>query len=150
MDGSTLGEHWGTQPTAFRGVNVPGFPNLFLLAGPGSGTNALAGLAHVEAQIDYVTASLALIDSLAFASIEVRREALEREQARAAQRFDRTTWRDGAFRWYKPEDTVASELFPGTTTEFRRALADVDAADYKILTQQELDSINSAKLGVAQ
>ncbi|WP_255791782.1 flavin-containing monooxygenase [Mycobacteroides abscessus] len=150
VDGSTLGEHWGTQPTAFRGVNVPGFPNLFLLAGPGSGTNALAGLAHVEAQIDYVTASLALIDSLAFVSIEVRREALEREQARAAQRFDRTTWRDGAFRWYKPEDTVASELFPGTTTEFRRALADVDAADYKILTQQELDSINSAKLGVAQ
>lgn len=110
----------------------------------------MAGLAHVEAQIDYVTTSLALIDSLAFVSIEVRREALEREQARAAQRLDRTTWRDGAFRWYKPEDTVASELFPGTTTEFRRALADVDAADYKILTQQELDSINSAKLGVAQ
>ncbi|SKW99333.1 putative monooxygenase [Mycobacteroides abscessus subsp. abscessus] len=45
---------------------------------------------------------------------------------------------------------MASELFPGTTTEFRRALADVDAADYKILTQQELDSTNSAKLGVAQ
>ncbi len=148
-DGSTLDEQWGSRPKAFRSVNVPGFPNLFLLTGPGSGSNALAGLSHIEAQIDYVTASLALVDSLAFVSIEVRREALEREQARAIRRFDRTTWRDGAFRWYKPE-TVASELFPGTTSEFRRALADVDAADYKILTQQELDSVNSAKLGVAQ
>ncbi|MFA4082434.1 flavin-containing monooxygenase [Mycobacteroides salmoniphilum] len=149
-DGSTLDEHWGSRPKAFRGVNVPGFPNLFLLTGPGSGSNALAGLSHIEAQIDYVTASLALVDSLAFVSIEVRRESLEREQARAVRRFDRTTWRDGAFRWYKSEETVASELFPGTTSEFRRALADVDAADYKILTQQELDSVNSAKLGVAQ
>ncbi|WP_134070339.1 flavin-containing monooxygenase [Mycobacteroides salmoniphilum] len=149
-DGSTLDEQWGSQPKAFRGVNVPGFPNLFLLTGPGSGSNALAGVSHIEAQIDYVTASLALVDSLAFVSIEVRRESLEREQARAARRFDRTTWRDGAFRWYKPAETVASELFPGTTSEFRRVLADVDAADYKILTQQELDSAHSAKLGVAQ
>ncbi|WP_078322162.1 flavin-containing monooxygenase [Mycobacteroides chelonae] len=150
VDGSTLDEQWGSQPKAFRGVNVPGFPNLFLLTGPGSGSNALAGLSHIEAQIDYVTASLALVDSLAFVSIEVRREPLEREQARAIRRFDRTTWRDGAFRWYKPTETVGSELFPGTTSEFRRALADLDAADYKILTQQELISAHSTKLGVAQ
>lgn len=150
LDGSTLDEHWGTRPKAFRGVNVPGFPNLFLLTGPGSGSHALAGLSHIEAQIDYVKTSLALVDSLAFVSIEVRREPLEREYTRASRRLDRTTWRDGAFRWYKPAETVASELFPGTTSEFRRALADVDAADYKILTQQELDSANSANLGVAQ
>ncbi|SKU30695.1 putative monooxygenase [Mycobacteroides abscessus subsp. abscessus] len=110
----------------------------------------MAGLAHVEAQIDYVTASLALIDSLAFVSIEVRREALEREQARAAQRLDRTTWRDGAFRWYKPEDTVASELFPGTTTEFRRAGGACWPRVRSRLSPEELDSVNSAKLGVAQ
>ncbi|MBB4853746.1 cation diffusion facilitator CzcD-associated flavoprotein CzcO [Mycobacteroides chelonae] len=147
---ATLHEAWGAQPKAFHGVNVPGFPNLFLLAGPGSGSHALSGLSHIEAQIDYVTKSLALVDSFALVSMEVRREALEREQARAERRLSRTTWRDGAFRWYQPDDSVANELFPGTTSEFRRSLADIDTADYKILTQQELDSVYSTKLGVAQ
>ncbi|MBA0044984.1 NAD(P)/FAD-dependent oxidoreductase [Mycobacteroides sp. LB1] len=153
--GRTLDAHWGAEPSAYHGVNVPGFPNLFLLAGPGSGSNALAGLSHTEAQIDYVAALLALVDSLAFVSVEVRPEALERERAWSAQRFGKSPWRDGAFRWYRQIETTASELFPGTAGEFRRRLEDFDTADYRILTQQELSGISSStahstKIGVAQ
>lgn len=151
LGGATLDEFWGTEPTAFHGVNVPGFPNMFLLNGPGSGSHAFAGLSHTEAQIDYVVAALALVDSLAFVSIEVRPQALKRELAWSSGRLDKSTWRDGAFRWYRQRETAANELFPGTATEFRRRLGDVEIADYKILTEQELGAItNSTTIGVAQ
>ena len=34
-DGAVLGEQWGDEPTAYLGITVPNFPNLFCLYGPG-------------------------------------------------------------------------------------------------------------------
>ena len=35
-DGRTLHEHWAGEPRAFLGITVPGFPNFFMLYGPGT------------------------------------------------------------------------------------------------------------------
>jgi cation diffusion facilitator CzcD-associated flavoprotein CzcO len=34
VDGKSLGEHWAGEPSAFLGMTVPGFPNLFMMYGP--------------------------------------------------------------------------------------------------------------------
>src|SRR4029077_13649894 len=34
--GATLQEHWAGEPRAFLGLTVPGFPNFFMLYGPGT------------------------------------------------------------------------------------------------------------------
>jgi cation diffusion facilitator CzcD-associated flavoprotein CzcO len=39
-NGVTLQEHWAEEPTAYLGVTVPGFPNLFLLYGPNTNGGA--------------------------------------------------------------------------------------------------------------
>ncbi len=33
--GETLDEHWAGEPRAYLGITVPGFPNFFMLYGPG-------------------------------------------------------------------------------------------------------------------
>lgn len=58
-DGTVLSEQWGDRPTAYLGITVPNFPNLFCLYGPG--TNLAHGgslIFHSECQIRYVMGCL--------------------------------------------------------------------------------------------
>ena len=53
-DGVSLREQWGDEPTAYLGITVPNFPNLFCLYGPG--TNLAHGASlffHSECQVHY-------------------------------------------------------------------------------------------------
>ena len=52
--GVTLREQWGDEPTAYLGITVPNFPNLFCLYGPG--TNLAHGASLIfqsECQVNY-------------------------------------------------------------------------------------------------
>ncbi len=52
--GISLREQWGDEPTAYLGITVPNFPNLFCIYGPG--TNLAAGASlfyHAEFQVHY-------------------------------------------------------------------------------------------------
>ena len=54
-DGAALREQWGDEPTAYLGITVPNFPNLFCLYGPG--TNLAHGASLIfqsECQVNYV------------------------------------------------------------------------------------------------
>ncbi len=61
-DGEALAERWGERPTAYLGITVPGYPNLFCMYGPG--TNLASGgslIFHSECQIRYITRCLELL-----------------------------------------------------------------------------------------
>ena len=50
-DGRTLRDHWGDEPRAYLGITVPGFPNFFILYGPG--TNGGELVMTLESQAEY-------------------------------------------------------------------------------------------------
>jgi 4-hydroxyacetophenone monooxygenase len=57
--GTVLREQWGEEPTAYYGITVPNFPNLFCLYGPG--TNLAHGgslIFQSECQVNYVMGAL--------------------------------------------------------------------------------------------
>ena len=61
-DGVALTERWGERPTAYLGITVPGYPNLFCMYGPG--TNLASGgslIFHSECQMRYITQCLQLL-----------------------------------------------------------------------------------------
>jgi len=45
---------WSESPEAYRGVQVAGFPNFFMLYGPNSNLNHNSIIAMMEPQIEYV------------------------------------------------------------------------------------------------
>jgi 4-hydroxyacetophenone monooxygenase len=58
-DGQILREQWGDEPTAYLGITVPNFPNLFCLYGPG--TNLAHGgslIFQSECQMHYIMSAL--------------------------------------------------------------------------------------------
>jgi cation diffusion facilitator CzcD-associated flavoprotein CzcO len=56
-DGQTLHERWGSSASAFLGITVPGFPNLFLLYGPNT-NGGVSIMANAERQADAVVWAL--------------------------------------------------------------------------------------------
>ncbi|WP_203336708.1 flavin-containing monooxygenase [Nocardioides limicola] len=53
-DGRTLAEHWASSPEAYLGTVVAGFPNAFIVLGPGLGTGHTSAFAIAESQVSYL------------------------------------------------------------------------------------------------
>lgn len=134
LDGQSLGVRLAEAGSAHNGLNLPGFPGLFLLGGPGSGVAGLGGLAHTDAQISYVAKALRLQVDGAIGSLEISDAALRRQQHEATQRMRHTLWSDGAPRWYLPRSRIELELYPGRADEFQLQLDDVTLRDFVVTT----------------
>ena len=57
-DGRTLAEHWAAGPRTYLGPFVAGFPNLFIVAGPGSPSLLSNVLLSIEQHVDWLAALL--------------------------------------------------------------------------------------------
>ena len=71
-DGRTLQEHWADEPRAYLGITVPGFPNFFMLYGPG--TNGGEIVTMLEAQAEYAVRAVKRMMRERVTAIEVRAE----------------------------------------------------------------------------
>ena len=78
-DGSTLQERWAGEPRAYLGITVPGFPNFYMLYGPGTNGGELVSV--LESQAEYAVRAL---------------ERMVRERVTAVEvkpRFEAAWWR---------------------------------------------------------
>jgi 4-hydroxyacetophenone monooxygenase len=88
--GTSLREQWGDEPSAYLGITVPNFPNLFCLYGPG--TNLAHGASlffHSECQMNFTMDAIRQVLTAGMRTIEVRKdvhdEYVERHQAEISQ-----------------------------------------------------------------
>ena len=68
--GQTLQEHWAGEPRAYLGITVSGFPNFFMLYGPG--TNGGDIVSMLEAQADYAVRVMKRMQRAGVTAIEVK------------------------------------------------------------------------------
>ncbi len=68
--GTTLQQHWAGEPRAYLGITVPGFPNFFMMYGPGTNGGELVSM--LEAQADYAVRALKRMTRRQFSAVEVR------------------------------------------------------------------------------
>ena len=54
-DGLTLREKWAAGPVNYLGLQVPGFPNLFTITGPGSPSVLANMMVTIEQHVEWVT-----------------------------------------------------------------------------------------------
>ncbi|MDV8071392.1 NAD(P)/FAD-dependent oxidoreductase [Rhodococcus sp. IEGM 1366] len=74
-EGRTLADHWGDNPRAYKGVSVPGFPNLFVMQGPNATSGVSSSLIFAEAQALYIASALRTISARDIATFEVKASA---------------------------------------------------------------------------
>jgi cation diffusion facilitator CzcD-associated flavoprotein CzcO len=68
--GRTLREYWAGEPHAFLGITVPGFPNFFMLYGPG--TNGGELVMTLESQAEYATRAVKRMTRERVTAVEVK------------------------------------------------------------------------------
>jgi len=98
-DGRTLHEIWQGSPYSYRGVSMPGFPNLFLLHGPFSPINNVPVPDTLRDETGYICRLIEISarDRVAFEPTERATSAF---RARLEELIPRTVWGDGCNNWY--------------------------------------------------
>jgi len=141
--GRTLAAVWAGSPRAHLGTTVAGFPNLFILMGPNTGTGHTSVLYMMEAQIEHFLSALGHMRRRGAAAIEPRPEAQAAYLAEVERRMAGTVWTaGGCASWYLDRTGRNSALWPDFTWSFRRRVASLKPEEY--LTTGAHDAHESA------
>ncbi|MGH9009381.1 MAG: cyclohexanone monooxygenase, partial [Acidimicrobiia bacterium] len=68
---------WAAGPRTYLGLGVPGFPNLFLITGPGSPSVLTNMVTSIEHHVDWISDCLDHLRSHGYDTIEPNAEAAE-------------------------------------------------------------------------
>lgn len=131
--GRTLEQAWAGSPSAYRGVEVPGFPNLFLLYGPNTNLGHSSIILMLEAQSYYIGKALSELAARGADVVEVTTRAHDDYRARLDAALDTTVWNSGGCgSWYIDSTGRNSVMWPTYTGTYRKMMATFDAADHRL------------------
>jgi cation diffusion facilitator CzcD-associated flavoprotein CzcO len=131
LNGLLLRDHWGSAPRAHCGISVAGFPNLFILMGPGTGLGHNSAVYMIEAGIAHAMSAMRIAEQRS-APIMPRREAEDAYVADVQRRMAGTVWTDGGCQsWYLLGGQKNYTLWPGHSFAYRRKVKKARASDYQ-------------------
>jgi cation diffusion facilitator CzcD-associated flavoprotein CzcO len=135
--GLRLRDAWAGGPRTYLGLAVPGFPNLFTVAGPGSPAVLSNMVPSIELHVDWIADAIAATDAAGARTIEATPEAAG-EWTGLVDEISRNTLYPRAGSWYTganiPGKRKGFLLFAGGTVDYRRRLEAVAAESYRGFT----------------
>ncbi|MEV0248636.1 NAD(P)/FAD-dependent oxidoreductase [Nocardia sp. NPDC050712] len=128
-DGRRLHAEWKAGPYAHLGITVSGYPNLFLMYGPNTGslTNTITFM--LEKQARYARLAIERIAERG-GWLDVRPEAQHAYNSRLQDKLRRTVFTTGCPGWYHTADGTVTAVWPGSHLAYARATRAVDFNDY--------------------
>jgi cation diffusion facilitator CzcD-associated flavoprotein CzcO len=136
-DGVKLRDKWAAGPRTYLGLGINGFPNLFVIAGPGSPSVLTNMVLGIEQHVEWIGDCVDHLDELGFATIEPSIEAEDAWVARlneiaSATLFPRAnSWWMGANVPGKPRVFMP---FVGGFNVYRKICFDVASNGYEGFT----------------
>jgi cation diffusion facilitator CzcD-associated flavoprotein CzcO len=132
--GVEIHDAWRERMSAYLGITVSGFPNLFLLLGPNTGLGHNSVVLMIESQVRYVMSCLALLKRDKKRVLEVRQETQKQFVADIYRRIEGTVWQSGGCHsWYQDQRTGDNTtLWPGSVVAYTRRTRAVSRADYEL------------------
>jgi cation diffusion facilitator CzcD-associated flavoprotein CzcO len=127
--GMTLAERWRDGASAYRGVAVSGFPNLFMLYGPNTNLGSNSIVYMLESQAAYIAGLLTAAARADVGSIEVRPVVEASWAAMIEEKSRSTAWVTGCHSWYTSKGRNTNN-WPDATWRYRQALKEIDLLDY--------------------
>lgn len=120
VDGRSLAEAFAGELAHYKGTTFPGFPNLFMLAGPNTGLGHSSIIFMIESQLNYVVRALehALASK---APVEPTARAATAWTESLHAKFPCTVWGTGCASWYLNDAGRNTTIWPDFTFAFRRA-----------------------------
>jgi cation diffusion facilitator CzcD-associated flavoprotein CzcO len=133
--GRSLVDRWtGTGAQAYLGSTIPGFPNLFVLAGPNTGIGHTSLLVMIEAQLDYVLGAIAHLEATGARSLDLRPTAMRRWSEEVQRKAGPSVWNSGGCAsWYLDAEGRNGSIWPDYTYKFVRRTKRFDAESYEVV-----------------
>ena len=132
--GRTLREDWADGPRTYLGLGVDGFPNLFLVSGPGAPAVLANMVLHAEAHVNWIADAIDYLDKHGYAAIEAAPDAVDGWAAELNQRAEATLF-PRANSWYTganvPGKPRVFMLFLGGFAAYLDICNEVATAGYK-------------------
>ncbi len=132
-DGALLSEEWGDDPSAYLGITVPKFPNLFCLYGPG--TNLAHGgslIFHAECQVRYILGCLHELLAGGHAAIECKQDVHDEYNRRLAAELEEMVWSHPSIKssWYCNQSGRVTILSPWRLVDYWRWTKEPNLDDF--------------------
>lgn len=135
VGGKELHETWAGEPRAYKGITVPGFPNLFCCYGPN--TNIVVNGSIVffsECEVRYILGCLALLMQHNARALDVRQAVHDRYNERIDEGNRRMAWgQSGVNTWYKNASGRITQNWPFTLLEFWQQTRTPEPEDYNLI-----------------
>jgi cation diffusion facilitator CzcD-associated flavoprotein CzcO len=131
--GRTLQERWAEGPVTYLGLGVSGFPDLFVIAGPGSPSLLSNVLLSIEQHVDWLADLLAAARDRGTPVVEVTEEDERRWVAHVHERAQETLY-PRAHSYYMGDEVPGKPRvfmpYSGGVRGYRRILEQVEADGY--------------------
>ncbi len=134
-EGRDLHRWWDGDARAYLGITIPGFPNLYMTAGPNTSVvvNGSA-IFSAECAVEYAVASIGRLLADGHRAMDCRQDAFWRYNERVDAGNLLRAW--GAAKttsWYKNASGRASQTWPFSLLEYWRLTAEPNLDDYDLL-----------------
>jgi cyclohexanone monooxygenase len=133
-DGVRLRDKWSDGPRAYLGLCVAGFPNMFVITGPGSPSALSNMIVSIEQHVDWLAACIARMADRGFDVVEATQEAEDAWVAHVDDLAHETLY-PVANSWYVGANVVGKPrvfmAYVAGVGEYRRACEEVVANDYR-------------------
>lgn len=132
-DGLRLADAWeGDNPRAYKGMTMPGFPNLFVVCGPNTALAHGGSLVfHTECQVKYIMQALRAMLENGWQAIEVREDVHDRYNDEIDERCRGMVWsHPGVSSWYKNRDNRVTITSPWKLVDYWQLTREFEPEDY--------------------
>ncbi|WP_236573621.1 flavin-containing monooxygenase [Nocardia caishijiensis] len=131
VDGVSMADAWGNSPTAYLGPSVAGFPNIYLMHGPNIGLGHTSVIHMFESQANYIAGAIGYLAANELAAVEPTTTAQREFVADVERLGEGTVWTSGGCTsWYLNEEGRNTNIWPGSTIDFRRRTQRFDPAKH--------------------
>ena len=140
--GHSLADTWrraGAQ--AYKGSTVHGFPNLFVMTGPGTGSGHTSAVFMIESQLNYLRDLIRTTTARGIATVEVRKDVQSAYNADIQQGLRNSVWEvGGCSSWYRDQFGRITTMWPGFTFRFRQQTRTFDLNAYHTVHARDLSA----------
>jgi cyclohexanone monooxygenase len=138
-NGQTLNQKWAEGPKTYLGLMSVGFPNLFIITGPGSPSVLSNMIVSIEQHVDWITDCIAYMRDRGFDAMEAKQDAEDNWVAHVNE-VAHTTLYPQANSWYMganiPGKPQIFMPYIGGVGPYRQICNDVAAKGYEGFAMQ--------------
>ena len=133
-DGVLLQDAWRAGPRNYLGLQVPGFPNMFTITGPGSPSVLCNMPPAIEQHVEWITACIAHLRTEGFDCIEASAQASDDWVATVNAAANATLLPSATHSWYLGANVPGKPRvfmpYPGGFLRYRQICAEVVSKGY--------------------